>query len=295
MLCLTVTTLLLVPALYRWWDGQRLRARLNDAVLAERWLAHVGRATRVTLTCMLMVPMLCPGWAIPGMLGVVLLSRAAAYPTRRALFGESWSLTSYLDWSVRLFVAWAGFWTLLAWAPYLVNSAGRYWPIATAILLAALALWQRWYPQVFLRTVRARPLQPETVSTAFAAGVHRVLAAPHAATPTLWRAGPPGGVVANALALPSLGRSSVLLSETVLEALTPSEATAIFAHEVAHLEHYDRRRLRWMTVVTLVLILCAVASAPLTARVAPDRLWIASALWPVAVVIAMALRGRYSQ
>jgi Zn-dependent protease with chaperone function len=295
MFCLTATTLLIVPAFYRWWDGRRLRARMNDAVLAERWLAHVGRATRVTLTCMLMVPMLCPAWAIPGMLGVVLLSRAAAYPTRRALFGETWSLAGYLDWSVRLFVGWAGFWTLLAWVPYLVSSAGQRWPTVAAILLVALGVWQRWYPQVFLRMVRARTLEPGSVSTDFADGVHRVLEASHAPTPTLWRAGPPGAMVANALALPSLSGPSVLLSETLLEALTPSEATAIFAHEVAHLEHYSRRRLRWMTVGTLVLISCAVASAPLTARLAPNRLWIATALWPVAVGIAMALRGRHSQ
>ena len=295
MFCLTVIPLLLVPAAYRWWDGRRLRVRAEDAALAERWTAHVGRSTRVTLTCMLMVPMLCPGWAIPGMLGVVLLSRTAAYPLRRALFGETWSLVGYLDWSVRLFVAWAGYWTLLAWTPYLIDAAGRFWPMAAGVLAVALGVWQWRYPRVLLRTIRATPLDPRSIAAEFADGVGRVLAASHAATPLLWRAGPPGGVVANALALPSLGGSSVLFSETLLESLTPSEATAIFAHEVAHLEHYDRRRLRRMMVVTLALIAGAVASAPLTVRLAPDRMWIAITLWPVAVVGAMALRARQSQ
>jgi len=295
MFCLAVIPLLFIPSVYRWWDGRGLRPRPDDAALAERWVAHGGRSTRVMLTCMFMVPMVCPEWAIPGMLGVVLLSRAAGYPTRRALFGETWSLVGYLDWSVRLFVAWAGFWTLLAWAPYLVDAADRYWWIATGVLVVALAAWQRWYPQMFLRTIRARPLDPASLSTEFASGVRRVLAASRAATPLLWRVGPPGGVVANALALPSASGSSVLFSETLLEALTPSEATAIFAHEVAHLEHYDRHRLRRMTVVTLTLIACAVASAPLAARLAPGRIWIAIALWPIAVVLAMALRGRHSQ
>jgi heat shock protein HtpX len=295
MFCLTVIPLLLIPAAYRWWDGRRLRARPDDAALAERWMAHVGRSTRVTLVCMLMVPMLCPEWGIPGMLGVVLISRAAAYPARRALLGETWSLLAYLEWSVRLFIAWAGFWTLLAWTPYLIEAAGRHWLLADCTLAVALGAWQRWFPQVLLCTLRARPLDPESIGSDFAEGVRRVLQRSHAATPRLWRAGPTVGVIANALALPSLGGSSVLFSETLLESLSPSETAAIFAHEVAHLEHYDRRRLRRLMAGTVVLVAGAIASAPLIATLAPGREWIAITGWPVAVVVAMALRARHSQ
>jgi heat shock protein HtpX len=295
MFCLTVIPLLLIPAAYRWWDGLRLRVRPDDAVLAERWMAHVGRSTRVTLVCTLMVPMLCPEWGIPGMLGVVLISRAAAYPARRALFGETWSVLAYLEWSVRLFIAWAGFWTLLAWTPYLVEAAGRHWLLAACVLAGALGAWQRWFPQVLLRTLRAKPLDPGSIGSDFAEGVWGVLQRTHAAAPRLWRAGPTGGVIANAIALPSLGGSSVLFSETLLESLSPSETTAIFAHEVAHLEYYDRRRLRRLMAGTVALVAGAVASAPLIGRLAPGREWMAMTVWPVAVVVAMALRARHSQ
>jgi heat shock protein HtpX len=295
MFCLTVIPLLLIPATYCWWDGRRLRGRPDDAALAERWMAHVGRSTKVTLLCMVIFPMLCPEWAMPGMLGVVTFARAAAYPARRALFGETWSLGSYLEWSVRLFVAVMGFWTLLAWTPYLVDLAGRHWLPVACMLAVALGAWQHWFPQVLLRTIRAMPLDPASIGSEFAGGVARVLQASPAARPTLWRAGPTGGVVANALALPSLAGPAVLFSQTLLESLSPAEATAIFAHEIAHIEHYDRRRLRWTTAVTLVLVVCAAASVPIAAWLTPGRTWIAITMWPIAVVIAMALRGRHSQ
>jgi heat shock protein HtpX len=295
MFCMTAILLLVIPATYRWWDGRRVRRRGDDAALAERWTAHVGRGTKVTLLCMLMFPMLCPEWAIPGMLGVVLFSRAAGYPTRRALFGETWSLAGYLEWSVRLFVAMAGFWTLLAWTPYLVDLAGRHWLPVACMLVVTLCAWHQRFPQVLLRTIRATPLDPGAIAREFADGVDRVVHSSSAPRPTLWRAGPPGGVVANALALPSFRGPAVLFSQTLLESLSPSEATAIFAHEVAHLEHYDQRRLRRVTTVTLVLVAAAAASAPIAAWVAPGKTWVAVTMWPVAVVAAMALRARHSQ
>ena len=295
MFCLTVIPLLLVPAAYRWWDGRRLRVRAEDAALAERWTAHVGRSTRVTLTCMLMVPMLCPGWAIPGMLGVVLLSRTAAYPLRRALFGETWSLVGYLDWSVRLFVAWAGYWTLLAWTPYLIDAAGRFWPMAAGVLAVALGVWQWRYPRVLLRTIRATPLDPEVDcrrirrrrrprSGCISRRDAVVVACRTARRRGRERSGPAviGWVV----------RAFLGDAARVIDAVRGDGDLRARGRPSGALRQATTRR---MMVVTLALIAGAVASAPLTARLAPDRMWIAITLWPVAVVGAMALRARQSQ
>src|SRR6185436_16501686 len=71
-----------------------------------------------------------------------------------------------------------------------------------------------------------------------------------------------GGVLANALALPSLRRSAVLFTDTLLSRLTADETVAICAHELAHLEHYDRRRLRRLAVLSYGLIATAAATAP---------------------------------
>jgi Zn-dependent protease with chaperone function len=46
----------------------------------------------------------------------------------------------------------------------------------------------------------------------------------------------------------------VLFTDDLLAALTPPEAAAIFAHEVAHLEHYARRKLVLRDVLLLVVI-----------------------------------------
>ena len=48
-----------------------------------------------------------------------------------------------------------------------------------------------------------------------------------------------GGVIANALALPSLRTSSVLFTDTLLERFDRQELLAICAHELAHFEHYN--------------------------------------------------------
>jgi len=54
--------------------------------------------------------------------------------------------------------------------------------------------------------------------------------------------------------MPALSGSSVVLGDTLLENLSPAESTAIFAHEVAHLEHYDRERLRRARLAMWVMV-----------------------------------------
>jgi Zn-dependent protease with chaperone function len=50
--------------------------------------------------------------------------------------------------------------------------------------------------------------------------------------------------VTNAVALCSLYEPAVAMSDTLLDSLDADEATAIFAHEIAHHEHFDATRLR---------------------------------------------------
>src|SRR5262249_57434891 len=68
-----------------------------------------------------------------------------------------------------------------------------------------------------------------------------------------------GGAIANALALPSLRGSSVLYTDTLLRLLDAEEAAAITAHEIAHLEHFDRARLRRLNWIMRGLIFGATA------------------------------------
>jgi hypothetical protein len=77
--------------------------------------------------------------------------------------------------------------------------------------------------------------------------------------PQVLSAGAPGGTLANALALPSRRGSQVILGATLLEALAPAEIAAIFAHELAHLEEFARRKGRGRGLRAYALMLAAAA------------------------------------
>ena len=75
-----------------------------------------------------------------------------------------------------------------------------------------------------------------------------------------------GGVLANALALPSLRGHSVLVTSTLLERLELEEVIAICAHELAHFDHFTRARLRRSSAATWALIAVGMLSPMLVAR-----------------------------
>ena len=99
------------------------------------------------------------------------------------------------------------------------------------------------------------------------------------------------------LALPSLRRSSVVFTDTLLQRLTADEVEAICAHELAHLEHFDATRLRRHRLVTTALILGCAATAPLARWYGSGSLLssLMPYIWIAAVIIALALRGRTRQ
>src|SRR5207245_2240117 len=69
-------------------------------------------------------------------------------------------------------------------------------------------------------------------------------------------------------AFPSTRVPSVLFTDPALELLSAREQAAVFAHEVAHLEHYDRRRCRIVSAITYGLVATAtLGAAPALARV----------------------------
>ena len=177
MICLLLLPLLLAPAVYRWWDCRRLRWLTGDAAIAEHWLAHTARSTRVTVACAVLVLVTCPGWALASLPLLLFLAPAGDYPARRTVFGETWSLAGYLTWSIRLFVAVLGFWVLLGLSPYLIGLAGAHGIAVAVVLAAVLVAWDRWYPRVLLRIVGARTLDPQTISPELARGLDRVTSA----------------------------------------------------------------------------------------------------------------------
>src|SRR3989441_3856441 len=265
--CLSVTwrALLLVfmflPGAFAWWSGRQLVRQQGDAALAERLLARQQHAQQVMLVSCLLLAFPAGQYYWFAVLGLIPGTRVGKYPSRRVLLGERWRLATYVLWHLRFNVAWLGFWFSLLLAPTLIQAAGPWrWP-AAGILALLLGLWANRYTPTFLWLVRAQPMP-------WPADWPAISQRSRAPRPRLLRMPVPGGRFVNAFAFPSTREPSVLFTHPALELFSAREQAAVFAHEISHLEHYDRRRCRIVSAITYGLV----ATATLGAALALDRL-----------------------
>jgi Zn-dependent protease with chaperone function len=281
--------LAVLPGLYAWLWGRRLARLSADPALPERYLGHRIRVAQIAAVAAAVLLMLLRPhwvWAIPALFLAV---QAGGFPSRRAILGESWGLRTYLGHVLRLTTAGLGFWLLLAFTPAFIPDFGpARWPMAV-VLAAILLAWQARHAEAFLSLTRAAPLDRPDLAPRLVEVAGRSRADP----PRLRRVGAPGGRWANAFALPSLGGSTVVFTDTLLEQLAPDELAAIYAHELAHLEHHDRRRLLRGRVVLWAAIAAATLAIPLARAalgVEGSRLdW----AWALVVMLSLALYGTH--
>ena len=288
LLLVSIATL---PAIISWWSGRRLAGMLDDPILPERLVAHQRRNGAVLILAiggLAAVAARSLAWTLP--LAIVAL-HAGAFPLRKALFAETWTFGAYLSFFGRLYFGLFGFWILLAATPSLAARAGSADWLAGVLLAATLLAWNLRYARVVRLCLRTRPLEESPFLTRCRA-LAEMCGLPQ---PGFERLDLRGGVLANALALPSFGGSSVLFTNTLLERLRDDEAAAICAHELAHLEYYHPQRLRRMNVLSLVLIALAGAWAP-AARLAGLTAggWTATA-WLGLLAAALLARARGKQ
>ena len=277
-------SLALAPAAISWWTGRRLRA--DDPALPELLLARQQRLSQVGVVATVGILLLATGhaaWALPALLLGLWI---AAWPLRREIFGERLDLVAYLAWYARALVGSVGFWIALSFAPGLLIAVPDRWrPWAAAGTAALLLVWQAGQRAVFLACHDAVPLDRPDLNTRLDAIDRRS----RARAPRIVRFAPPGAHFVNAFALPALGRGTVAFSRTLLELMTPDEIAAIYAHEMAHLEHFTPQRLQLMHAASIVLVLAGCVM-PLVSQ----SVWVA-AIFPLAVCVAMFLRVRHSQ
>jgi heat shock protein HtpX len=279
-----------VPGVAAWWTGRGLLARRDDPALPERILARSYRLVQVTAAAVgviLVVGPYTPWTLLLPLLGLYV----GGYPAHKVLHEERRGLASYLLSAARWWLATLGIWTLLAFAPAIIASAGEArWPVAAG-LAVGLVLWHVAYTRVLRRVLDARALAREDLASRFAA----ILSRARAAEPDVLRFGFPGARVVNAFALPSPRRGTVLFGDQLLELFEPDEVAAIFAHEVAHLEHVDRKRLALARVSMWAIIGLTVVVAPLLDQwmLATGRLL--DSVWVVAVGFGLLLMGAARQ
>ena len=250
-----------VPGVFAWWSGRRLVRKRDDPTLAERLLARAEHAQRVTLLSAACLAFAAGSYYWFAVLGLVLGHWIGDYPSRRVVLDERWAPATYVLWHLRFHLAWLGFWFALLVAPTVIQASGVWrWPVA-GTLAVLLGLWAWRYTEAFVWLVRARP---RPWRTEWQPIVDRA----RATRPRLFDMPVPGGRFVNAFAFPSTRVPSVLFTDPALELLSAREQAAVFAHEVAHLEHYDRRRCRIVSAITYGLV----ATATLGAALALDRL-----------------------
>lgn len=241
--------ILAVPALVRWLQGRRLVRQIDDPAFPELRLNANHRLTVVVGVSLVLGLLVSPRLASFKIFLAILALFAADHSSRRIIFNESRGLAGYLAHSMRFTVAMFGIWILLALNPALVTAAGSA-GVTTAILLALTCLlWVHLGGHVFPALLRATPLDRPDLHPEF----EKILNRSRCPRPAVLQADAPGGYWINAFAIPSHYRPAVLFTQDLLQALTPSEIAAIFAHEVAHLEWFTRRRLLQRDLAVLVL------------------------------------------
>ena len=296
----TVATILvaLTPAIVTWWTDRRLIARRDDPALPELIANRRRTSVSVGATAAAIILVLSGArvaWGIPLLIVAV---TAAGYPFRTRLLGETWSFWRYLWHAGLSLLGGFGFWIALVYAPFVVQSvigsAGEdrlAWAAAAAACAAAvLFAWEAWYGRLWLWAHAARPLVDAVLTPRFDEIVRRAGTRP----PDVYRVGPQGSRFVNAVALPSTPRSAVAMGDALLELLDADETTAIFAHEVAHFDHFTPRYIRRAQFINRALIIVGVAMPLVAAQRGGWPGWLGW-VWPVIVVVALLQRATRSQ
>jgi Zn-dependent protease with chaperone function len=295
---LVVVLIALVPGVISWWSGRRLARRADDPALPELLAAH-RRRNGAMFGVAMVVPAFVASFSrtdigFPIVLGGVVAYAgliAAAYPLRRALYEDTWGFFAYFFFFPRTILGLFGFWMVLAALPGVAALARERDWIVSSLVGLALVFWNTRHADVVRWCLRTRSLEEGDLL----AGC-RLLAQRSGLSQTRFeRIDLGGGVIPNALALPSLRTSSVLFTDTVLQRFDQQEVLAICAHELAHFEHYNPAYLRRLNAVNYLLIALGVVAAPAARVAGADWGILAAILWLAAVVTSLAVRARGKQ
>ena len=287
----TVATLIaLLPCLLSWRSGAQLAQSLDDPVLPERFMAHQRRNGMLLAAAFVASAMVEPRalpWNGPLLFSTVV---AAGYPTRRAIYGETWSFTAYLSFFHRLTIGVVGVWIVLAAIPPVAAMAGRFDWIAGAAVAGLVIAWERHSSRVLRYLLRCQPLEAGPLL----ARCRQLATKCPPPVPVFLRVDLHGGFVANALALPSLRGNAILFTDTLLARLDEDEIVAICGHELAHFEYYEAARLRRISRTTAAMAVAGATTTPVSRLLGLDSIW-TYLLWFGALVAVMAFRVRGKQ
>ena len=280
LLWLTIA-LTIGPALVVWLLDFRILRRRDAPDFIEAWWRHRTRTGKIGAAPIGALLVISDRWWIAMPVAVILVW-LAAFPARRAIYGESWNVAEYLWSRARMAIGMSGFWIGLLLAPWIVTRIGA---DNFGFVAAGLMVWLVFHRSLFLWGAEAGPLTDDALLTRFAA----IDAKARIRKPSVYAMG--SRFFANGMALPSL-RPAVLLGRTLLQNLEPDEVAAIYGHEVAHLEHYTSRRFSALSAFGLLLIFAGCASVPFVSQFNRDLAPVVPLAWAVLLMIGFMVRRR---
>jgi Zn-dependent protease with chaperone function len=260
---------------------------LPELLLARR--RRIGAITAASLSLILVLGGDDAFWGIPLML---LSLPVGGYPLRRSLGIDTAGLVPHVWRQVKSVSGSIGFWVLVAWMPLIVFAIPAKYRLAAWALVPLLWAWDHWFSRIWLRLHDAVPftsgeIEPRVAEIADRAGMRP--------PPDVYAIGSPGARWVNAVALPSVRHPAIVFGNALVELLEPDEVAAIYAHELSHLEQHGPRMMRRRRAMTRVLIVLAVAVPLIAERLVPGNEWLIRFVWPVVVLMFLALRGRGHQ
>lgn len=288
---LIAVTFLVVLALSAWIMRRQSRLLVeqeHSPSLLERMERHRRRNGFLWVLCTVAFGLLAfgdlPDWLPVGLLDrsllnflsfliflvmVVVITQWADLPVSRTIIRDQRPFGLMVSENLRLLMAMGVFWMLLLWSPFLVSSVGEmlWWRagIVALLLLLVSATYSRW----FCGLLRCEPLPEGDLREAF----EKLASSSKAPVPSILVFGDPRGSFRNAWALPAKGPGRVVFSRPLLGLLTPEESLGICAHELAHLEQFDRRLLRRLGVFQIFLIALATLGSAALTTLAPESLF----------------------
>ena len=295
---LVLVVIALAPGAVAWFFSQRLIHHINDPALAELLAGHRRRNSVMfiaAVTACAWLSVLAGDHVALTIIAGGLITYAglaiAAYPLRRALYQETWSFLSYFLFYPRTLLGMFGFWIAVLALPNLASQAGPYdWFVAIG-LGGVLVIWNIRYADIARWCLGTAPLsEGELLSACRALAVKC-----HLPGMRFDRIVLNGGLIANAMALPSLRSPSVLFTDTVLERFDRQEILAICAHELAHFDHFNEKYLRRLRLRTILLIVLGAMGAPLARVAGIDWGLLPNAFWWMAVLVSLAMRAKGRQ
>lgn len=258
----------------------------RDSTLPARFLVFRGRVTATGAAAIALLLILTPAyaWLIPF---EILAVASAWFWARRRLYEESWGLVAYLSYFLRTTLALRGPWIFLALLPAVVRLyAPTERPEGALIVFGAMLAWFLAYGPILRVVLRARPLTREDLAARFAEITARTQLKPPRVLVVPCR-----GRWINAFALPGTKLSHVVFTEPLLDAMEPDEVAAIFAHELAHLEHYTAKRLRRAGRAAIVLALLGAIGVPALFKYMGDGGALACWAWAATLLVGLMIRA----